>query len=253
MARLQKEIRNLTREKDDLHYKLEQLKRENEELKNSCQDLGRLKSLCEHLQQDNDSLKISLESSEKIRRQQKELIHLLQHSQAVVDSSNMSRQSMAVGTPQRPHTKHTSTPTTASNRVAWGHHTESSKRSPRLGKPAHSPSTEYGYHLQSSLGTVDNHSVISSSSIRSAPAGFDSPASLTHRQTMPRRKSSGRPPRAPANTTPRNSRSNRARPQSAGPPPPPSLSSKKKSPAPPRTKSAQVVALKRKESSRRIR
>jgi hypothetical protein len=37
--------------------------------------------------QDHESLRISLESSERIRKQQKELIHLLQKAQSAVDAT----------------------------------------------------------------------------------------------------------------------------------------------------------------------
>ena len=51
---------------------------------------GRLKAQYEHLKQDHESLRISLESSERIRKQQKELIHLLQRSQSVTDNMSVS-------------------------------------------------------------------------------------------------------------------------------------------------------------------
>lgn len=44
----------------------------------------------EHLKQDIESLKLSLESSERIRKQQKELISLLQKSNAVSDNISIA-------------------------------------------------------------------------------------------------------------------------------------------------------------------
>ena len=54
-------------------------------LSRSLRDVGDLQTHCEQLQQDCDSMKLSLESSERIRKQQKELITLLQKSREVGD------------------------------------------------------------------------------------------------------------------------------------------------------------------------
>lgn len=80
VVRLSKELRNVTHERDDMKYRYDQLKRETEEMKKAMSEFGRLRVLCENLKQDNESLKMSLESSEKIRKQQKELILMMQRS-----------------------------------------------------------------------------------------------------------------------------------------------------------------------------
>ena len=54
-------------------------------LSRSLRDAGDLGTHCEQLQQDCDSMRLSLESSERIRKQQKELIALLQKSCDVGD------------------------------------------------------------------------------------------------------------------------------------------------------------------------
>jgi hypothetical protein len=87
VARLQRQVRSLARERDDALYQLKQLQHENDHLKQLCEDRTHLKSTCEHLLQDVESLKISLQSSESIRKQQKELLLVLQRSQSLMDSS----------------------------------------------------------------------------------------------------------------------------------------------------------------------
>ncbi|RYG97837.1 hypothetical protein EON65_52250, partial [archaeon] len=54
----------------------------------STLDIARLKITIDSLKQDNESLKFSLESSERLRVQQKELIHMLQKSQALRGDHN---------------------------------------------------------------------------------------------------------------------------------------------------------------------
>jgi len=58
-------------------------------MRKSSSEIGRIKALYEHLKQDHESLRISLESSERIRKQQKELINLLQRSHSVADLSSV--------------------------------------------------------------------------------------------------------------------------------------------------------------------
>jgi hypothetical protein len=53
-------------------------------------ETGKLRILYDQLQHEFAALKVSYESSERIRKQQKDLIHLLQRSNAAVDSSNNS-------------------------------------------------------------------------------------------------------------------------------------------------------------------
>ncbi|KAJ1431803.1 hypothetical protein B484DRAFT_448202 [Ochromonadaceae sp. CCMP2298] len=74
------------KERDDAVYKLETVQSELQDLRRSLQEGARVKASYEHLRQDCESLKISLESSERIRRQQKELIALLQRSHSIASN-----------------------------------------------------------------------------------------------------------------------------------------------------------------------
>jgi hypothetical protein len=58
-------------------------------MRKASSEIGRIKASYEHLKQDHESLRISLESSERIRKQQKELINLLQRSHSVADLSSV--------------------------------------------------------------------------------------------------------------------------------------------------------------------
>jgi hypothetical protein len=73
-----------------------QLTQENEELRKGLPEYARLKAMYESLKQDHEALKTSLDSSERIRFQQKELIQVLQRSNNMgVDSSAASVQSIS--------------------------------------------------------------------------------------------------------------------------------------------------------------
>ena len=63
------------------------VRQELDELRTEAQEFVRLKAAYDHLKQDHDSLRVSFESSERIRKQQKELINLLQRSHSVVNGS----------------------------------------------------------------------------------------------------------------------------------------------------------------------
>lgn len=60
-----------------------------EELKKIIPEMAKLRSTVESLKQDNDALRVSLESSERIRVQQKELIAILQKSHAMISESSV--------------------------------------------------------------------------------------------------------------------------------------------------------------------
>lgn len=83
---LKKELHTITRERDDALFRLEHAQKTVEEMRQSVLETGRLKAVFEHLKQDHESLQISLDSSERIRKQQKELIHVLQRSHSVSDN-----------------------------------------------------------------------------------------------------------------------------------------------------------------------
>jgi hypothetical protein len=89
ILKLKREISIIKEERDDALKKLEIANRDIDEMRKSSSEIGRIKALYEHLKQDHESLRISLESSERIRKQQKELISLLQRSQSVTDLSSV--------------------------------------------------------------------------------------------------------------------------------------------------------------------
>jgi hypothetical protein len=66
------------------------LKSENEELKRNLVDYTQLKTAFENLKHDHESLKMSFQSCERIRIQQKELIDVLQKSQVLMGGDNGS-------------------------------------------------------------------------------------------------------------------------------------------------------------------
>lgn len=77
----------MTYERDDALHQITQLQAENQQLKQLTDERNHLKSTCEHLLREIESLKISLQSSESIRKQQKELLAVFQRSQQLLDSS----------------------------------------------------------------------------------------------------------------------------------------------------------------------
>lgn len=84
VARLKKENHDLQRERDEYHFRYEQMSRELEDVKRVSHELGKYKAMYDNLKHDYDSLKGSLDSSERIRKQQKELIQLMQRSNNIV-------------------------------------------------------------------------------------------------------------------------------------------------------------------------
>ena len=86
-AKLQHDLQIALHEKGLLEVKLEGAVAEMERLKVVSQDASTLKINIEELKQQNEALQISLESSERIRKQQKELISMLQRSQSLADIS----------------------------------------------------------------------------------------------------------------------------------------------------------------------
>jgi len=85
LARLRKQLHEVTRDRDDLAFKLKQVEKENEHLGKALRELSGMKASYETLKEDYEGVKLSLESSERIRRQQKELISMLRQSQASTD------------------------------------------------------------------------------------------------------------------------------------------------------------------------
>lgn len=86
---MKREVSTLKEERDELIKKLNNANRDIDEMRKASSEIGRVKASYEHLKQDHESLKISLESSERIRKQQKELINLLQRSHSVADLSSV--------------------------------------------------------------------------------------------------------------------------------------------------------------------
>lgn len=87
--RLEREVHRVSKERDDLLFRIEHMQKDIDNYRQSIQENGRLKSMYEHLKQDHESLRISLESSDRIRKQQKELIQLLQRSHSIVDNNSI--------------------------------------------------------------------------------------------------------------------------------------------------------------------
>ena len=88
ITRLEREVHRVSKERDDLLFRIEHMQKDIDNYRQSIQENGRLKSMYEHLKQDHESLRISLESSDRIRKQQKELIQLLQRSHSIVDNNS---------------------------------------------------------------------------------------------------------------------------------------------------------------------
>ena len=89
---LERDVSRATKEKEELQFRLENSQREVETAKAAVHETGKLKAMYDHLKQDYESLKVSLDSSERIRKQQKELIHMLQRSHGAVDNVSVSSQ-----------------------------------------------------------------------------------------------------------------------------------------------------------------
>lgn len=87
VSKLRREVQVTTRDRDDALRRLEQAYREIEEMRRALQEAARLRSNYDHLRQDHDALRISLESSERIRKQQKALIDLLQKTSSTISDS----------------------------------------------------------------------------------------------------------------------------------------------------------------------
>lgn len=96
MEQVTNDLKEAYQERDEAKRRVEQLIAENEELKKGLPEFARIKAAHDSLKQDNDALRISLESSERIRNQQKELIIVLQKSNAMIgESSILSFNSMS--------------------------------------------------------------------------------------------------------------------------------------------------------------
>ena len=91
VSKLRREMQAATRERDEALTRLDHAYREMEEMRRALQEAARLRATYDHLRQDHDALRISLESSERIRKQQKALIDLLQksHSAHMSDSASV--------------------------------------------------------------------------------------------------------------------------------------------------------------------
>jgi len=87
VSKVRRELQAVTRERDDALGRLDHAYREMEEMRRALQEAARLRASFDHLRQDHDALRISLESSERIRKQQKALIDLLQKSHTTISDS----------------------------------------------------------------------------------------------------------------------------------------------------------------------
>eukprot|EP00981_Chlorochromonas_danica_P008818 scaffold2312_cov165-Ochromonas_danica.AAC.58 len=84
------ELRRALRDKDEALRKVDQLKKEVEELQKVASEIGKMKIAVDTLNADNAALKLSLESSERLRVQQKDLITMLHKSHALIGEGSVA-------------------------------------------------------------------------------------------------------------------------------------------------------------------
>jgi len=84
---LKKQLHVVTRERDEAKASLRKAHAEIKEMNRTFADAARLRTSHDHLRQDLDALKVSLESSERIRQQQKALIAFIQKSNSMLDGN----------------------------------------------------------------------------------------------------------------------------------------------------------------------
>lgn len=87
VAKLKRDLQNALRERDDAIHRLDHAHREMDEMRRALQEAARLRATYDHLRQDHDAVRISLESSERIRKQQKALIDLLQKTASTMSDT----------------------------------------------------------------------------------------------------------------------------------------------------------------------
>jgi hypothetical protein len=84
---LKKQLHAVTRERDEAKAALHKAHADIKEMDRAFADAARLRTSHDHMRQDLDALKVSLESSERIRKQQKALIAFIQKSNSVLDGN----------------------------------------------------------------------------------------------------------------------------------------------------------------------
>jgi len=84
---LKKQLHAVTRERDEAKAALQKAQTEIKEMNRAFADAARLRTSHDHMRQDLEALKMSLESSERIRKQQKSLIAFIQKSNSMLDGN----------------------------------------------------------------------------------------------------------------------------------------------------------------------
>ena len=87
VANLKKQLQAVMRERDEAKDSLHKAQLEIKELHRNLADSVRLRTAHDHMKQDLDAMRVTLESSERIRKQQKALIALIQKTQNAVDGN----------------------------------------------------------------------------------------------------------------------------------------------------------------------
>lgn len=96
LNRYKAELQAAVRERDDALNRLDLAHKEMEEMRRGLHQAARLRAAHDHLVQDHEAVKISLESSERIRKQQKALIDLLQRTSHMTHGSSLNGDSASV-------------------------------------------------------------------------------------------------------------------------------------------------------------
>lgn len=86
---VKEELRRALRDKDEAQRKVEQLKREVDELHKGAAEVSRMKLIIDGLRQDNEMLKVSLESSERVRAEQKDMMTRMHKSHALLGENSI--------------------------------------------------------------------------------------------------------------------------------------------------------------------
>ena len=96
LNRYKAELQAAVRERDDALNRLDMAHKEMEEMRRGLHQAARLRAAHDHLAQDHEAVKISLESSERIRKQQKALIDLLQRTSHMTHGSSINGDAASV-------------------------------------------------------------------------------------------------------------------------------------------------------------
>ena len=94
--KIQRVLSEISKQRDKSIEKVKDLQKENIQLRAKLHEMERYKEMCEALERERESLSLSLQSSERIRKQQKDLIKLLQENGGRVSGKGDSSMSMSM-------------------------------------------------------------------------------------------------------------------------------------------------------------